>query len=132
MEIVNILAAGVASYAFGAVWYMILAKPWMAASGVEVDAVSGRPANSSDPVPYITAFVCSIVVAGLMRHIFAGASINTAGLGLLTGLGLGLFLVSPWIVTFYGFAGKPRILVLIDAGYATIGCGLIGLILALF
>ena len=51
MEFVKIVVAGLASFGFGAIWYMSLAKPWMAASGVELDASGQQPANRSDPVP---------------------------------------------------------------------------------
>ncbi len=34
MEVINVLAAAVAAFAFGAVWYIVMSKPWMAASGV--------------------------------------------------------------------------------------------------
>jgi len=49
MELLNVIAAGLASFAFGAVWYMSLAKPWAEASGVEVDA-EGKPVNDG-PLP---------------------------------------------------------------------------------
>lgn len=132
MEILNVIAAGVAAYAFGALWYMSLSKTWMEASGVAVDPDTGKPANASDPLPYITSFVATLVVAGMMRHVFASAGIDTLSKGAVTGIGIGLFLVSPWVATFYGFGGKPRILTLIDCGYATIGCTLIGIVLTLF
>ncbi len=132
MEFLNILVAAAARYGFGAVWYMVLSKRWVEASGVEISATTGRPVNASDPVPYVTAFVASVVVAGLMRHMFESAGIAGLGKGLVTGLGIGLFLVSPWIATFYGFANRPRALVLIDCGYATIGCGLMGVVLTSF
>ena len=132
MEFINVVAAAIASFAFGAVWYMSLAKPWMAASGVELDATGQQPANRSDPVPYITSFLAAILVAGMMRHIFALSGIDTVGKGVVSGFGIGLFLVTPWIATFYGFGGKPRKLLLIDGGYATFGCAVIGLVLTLF
>ena len=34
MEFLSVIAAGVAAFVFGAVWYTVLAKPWMAVSGV--------------------------------------------------------------------------------------------------
>ena len=34
MEILNVLAAAVGAFAFGAAWYMSLAKQWMAATGI--------------------------------------------------------------------------------------------------
>ncbi|MEP1929852.1 MAG: DUF1761 domain-containing protein [Paracoccaceae bacterium] len=132
MELVKIVAAGVASFAFGAVWYMSLAKPWMAASGVKLDASGEAPANRSDPIPYITSLLASIIVAGMMRHVFALSGIDTVAKGIVAGFGIGLFLVTPWIATFYGFTGKPRNLLFIDGGYATFGCTVIGLVLTLF
>lgn len=131
MEFINVLAAAIAAYIFGAVWYMTLAKPWMAASGVEVGE-DGRPANSSDKVPYIISIICLIVVAGMMRHMFSLAGIDTVGKGLVAGLGVGLFLATPWIATNYTFAGRPRNLIVIDGGYATIGCTVIGIVLTIF
>ncbi|MBO9473251.1 DUF1761 domain-containing protein [Shimia sp. R10_1] len=130
MGFVAVIAATVASYVFGSVWYMVLAKPWMAAAEVKLGA-NGRPANASKPTPYIAAFVCTFVVAGMMRHVFALSGITDIGAGLMSGLGIGLFLATPWIVTNYGFAGRPPVLMLIDGGYATIGCMIIGLVLTL-
>ncbi|WP_195821062.1 DUF1761 domain-containing protein [Roseobacter sp. MH60115] len=131
MEYLSVLIAGVAGFMFGAVWYTVLADKWMAASGVALDE-SGKPANRSDPVPYITSLLGAILVAGMMRHTFELSGIDTVGKGLVSGLGIGLFLVSPWIATFYSFGARPRSLILIDGGYATFGCTLIGIVLTLF
>jgi len=131
MEIVRILAAGLASYAFGAVWYMSLAKSWMAAADVEADE-TGRPQNAAGAMPYIIALVGSVIVAGMMRHVFSLSGIEGADKGLISGIGIGLFLVTPWIATNYGFAGRSRMLMVIDGGYATVGCGIMGFVLTLF
>ena len=69
MGFLAVIAAAVASFVFGSIWYMSLAKPWMAASGVDLDE-NGNPANRSNPVPYITSFLCALLVAGMMRHVF--------------------------------------------------------------
>lgn len=131
MEIVNVLVAAIAAYAFGAVWYMALAKPWMEAAGVEAGE-DGRPANGAGALPYIIAFVGAVVAAGMMRHVFNLSGIDGPMKGLVSGLGIGLFLATPWISTNYGFAGRPMKLTLIDGGYATLGCAIIGLVLTLF
>lgn len=126
MGIVSVVVAAIASYAFGAVWYMSLAKPWMAAVGLtEADV------NRKDPKPFIISFLATVVVAGMTRHVFIMSGIDTAGAGLMGGLGLGLFIAVPWLVTNYAYAGRPRNLMLIDGGYATIGCAIIGLVLGL-
>ena len=131
MGILSVLAAAIAAYVFGTIWYMSLAKPWMAATGVTVGE-DGRPENSSDPIPYIVAFVMAILVAGMMRHIFIMAGIDGVGKSLITGLGLGLFVAAPWIVNNVMFSGKPKQLALIDGGYAAGGCAVAGLVLGLF
>ncbi|MBT2131881.1 DUF1761 domain-containing protein [Aliiroseovarius lamellibrachiae] len=131
MGILSVLAAAVAAYVFGTIWYMSLAKPWMAATGVAVGE-DGRPENASNPIPYIVAFVMAILVAGMMRHIFTMAGIDGVGKSLITGLGLGLFVAAPWIVNNVMFSGKPKKLALIDGGYAAGGCAVAGLVLGLF
>ncbi|MEP3636198.1 MAG: DUF1761 domain-containing protein [Paracoccaceae bacterium] len=128
MEIFTVVAAGLASFVFGAIWYSVLAKPWMAASGVELDE-KGRPANRSNPLPYITAVIGAILIAGMMRHVLVLSGIDGPIQGLVAGLGIGLFVVTPWLATFYGFSGRPMRLLAIDGGYATLGSGLIGLVL---
>ncbi|MEM6478644.1 MAG: DUF1761 domain-containing protein [Pseudomonadota bacterium] len=130
MEFLNVVAAGVGGFVFGAVWYTLFANRWMAVSGVSV--VDGKPANQSDPKPYIVGIIAAIIVAGMMRHIFIGAEIDGLGRGALYGAGLGLFISVPWLATCYGFAGRPTALTLIDAGYATGASAVIGLILVLF
>ena len=131
MEFLSVIVAAVASYAFGAVWYMILSKPWMEASGVAVGE-DGRPANASNPVPYIVAFIATLLVAGMMRHVFNLSGIDTVDKGLMSGVGIGLFLATPWLMTCYGFAGRPVRLLFIDGGYVTIGCTIMGVVLTLF
>lgn len=126
-----VLAAAGASWMFGALWYGLLAKPWMAASGVEVGA-DGRPVGSKQAAPYIISLVCAVLVAGMLRHIFVLSGITTPVSGLVSGFGAGLFIATPWIATNYGFSGRPMMLTVIDGGYATIGCALMGLVLTLF
>jgi hypothetical protein len=86
----------------------------------------------SSRVPYITSLLASIIIAGMMRHMFMLSGIDIVVKGIVAGFGIGLFLVTPWIATFYGFNGTPRKLLLIDGGYATLGCTVIGLVLTLF
>lgn len=131
MEFVSVAIAGLAGFGFGAIWYTVLAQKWMIASGVPLND-AGVPANRSDPVPYITSLLGAILVAGMMRHVFELSGIDTVAKGLVSGFGIGLFLVSPWITTFYSFGARPKSLILIDGGYATFGCTVIGTVLMLF
>lgn len=130
MEWINVIAAAVGAFVWGAIWYGVLGNQWMAASGVPVK--DGKPANQSNPINYIVALLACIVVAGMMRHVFAGGGVEGLGRGAIYGAGLGLFIACPWLVTCYGFADRPRSLALIDSGYVIGGCAAIGLILNLF
>ena len=127
MEILSVLVAAAAAYAFGAVWYMVMAKPWMEAAGLTEDSI-----NNKNPTPFIISGVAVVLVAGMMRHMFATSNVSTPWEGLVSGFGLGLFIAVPWIATNYGFAQRPMKLTLIDGTYATVGCTLIGLVLMLF
>ena len=131
MGIITVLAAAAASWIFGAVWYGIMAKPWMAASGVAVTP-EGKPENATNPTPYVVSIICAILCAGMMRHIFVLSDIVGVWEGMVSGFGIGAFLATPWIATNYAFAGRPAMLTVIDGAYAIIGCTLMGLVLTLF
>lgn len=129
MGLFNVLVAAAAAWIFGAAWYMALSKPWMAAAGIECDE-NGRPVNDS-ALPYILSAIAMIVVAGMMRHIFSMAGIDTGAKGLVAGLGIGAFFITPWTMINNAYGGRPFMLAVIDGGYAIGGCALIGLVLTI-
>jgi len=92
MEYINVLVAGIAAFASGAVWYMALSKPWMAATGITEDQ-----AESGNPKIYILSLIFAIISAGMIRHIFVLSGVDTIGEGIVSGFGIGLFVVAPWI-----------------------------------
>jgi hypothetical protein len=130
MGFLAVIVAAVATFAVGAAYYMALAKPWMEASGIEVGE-DGKPVDGESPIPYIVSFVMILLVAGMMRHTFALSGIDTVGKGLVSGLGIGAFFISPWIFINTGYSNRPWKLALIDSGYATIGCAVMGVVLML-
>ncbi len=131
MQFVAVLVAAIAGFGTGAVWYMALSGPWIAVSGVRLGP-DGKPVPPEGLSPMIVGFVAVLLVAGMMRHIFGMAGIDTAGEGLGAGLGIGAFLISPWLAMCYAFAGRSGRLTVIDGGYAVLGCAVIGLVLTLF
>ena len=130
MGFLAVIVAAAAGFGVGAIWYGIFAKPWMADTGIKVGP-DGKPENTS-PVPYVLAAVAMILVAGMMRHTFAMSGIDTVTNGVVSGLGIGLFFISPWIMINNGYGDRPFRLTLIDGGYATVGCAVMGLVLVLF
>ncbi|HCZ01100.1 MAG: hypothetical protein A3D16_02390 [Rhodobacterales bacterium RIFCSPHIGHO2_02_FULL_62_130] len=131
MEFLNVVAAALGAFAFGAVWYITLSKPWVAAAGIPVDA-NGKPQGDGSPMPFVIGIIAMIVVAGMMRHIFQMANIDSIGKAVIAGAGIGAFFVTPWLAMNYAFSMRKTALILIDAPNVIIGCTIMGLILALF
>ncbi|MCW1952477.1 MAG: DUF1761 domain-containing protein [Octadecabacter sp.] len=130
MGFISVIAAALAGFGFGAIWYMSLATPWIEAAGIKTDE-NGKPEGDT-MAPYTMALAAMVLVAGMMRHTFALSGIETVGKGLMSGLGIGLFFISPWIMINNGYTSRPFKLTLIDGGYATFGCAIIGAVLGLF
>jgi len=130
MGLLSVILAAVAAFIFGAIWYGVLAGPWKEASGVPLGE-DGNPINAKSPVPYVTSLICILLVAGMMRHSFATAGIDTVGKGFLSGAGIGLFFITPWLALTNGYNARPHKLTAIDGGYATFGCAIAGAVLTL-
>ncbi len=131
MEIVKVVVAALAGFAVGAAWYMTLAKPWMKAAGIPMTP-EGKPKGNGSPMPFVVSGVAMMLVAGMMRHVFGMAGIDTVAEGLTGGLGIGLFFIVPWLAMNYAYAMRRGILTVLDGGYAVLGCAVIGLVLTLF
>lgn len=131
LEIINVLVAAVVVFAAGAVWYMKLAEPWMEAANIKRNA-DGQPEGGQNPGLYAYTFVMQLMVAGMMRHVFELAVIDSPVKGLVAGVGVGLFFISPWIAINNAYGQRPVKLTVIDGGYATLACALMGLVLTLF
>ncbi len=128
MEILKVILAAAGCFAAGAAWYIALSKPWIEAAGIPTDE-SGKPQGNGSPMPFVVSFIAALMMAGLLRHVFAMTGIATAGAGLTAGFGVGLFILAPWVAMNYAYAMRPKNLTLIDGGYAIIGPTVIGLIL---
>ena len=127
MGVLSIILAAVAALIFGAIWYGIIGKQWMEASGLTEESIDRK-----NPAPYIVSFICAVLVAGMFRHVLAMSGVETLGKSALTGLGLGLFIVAPWIATNVMFSQRSKSLIWMDGIYPTIGMALMGIVLALF
>ena len=124
MEVVSVIAAAVAAWIFGAIWYGVIGKQWMAASGLTEETIDRK-----NPAPYIVSFICTIIVAGMTRHVLAGSGIEEVGKAALPGFGLGLFIATPWIATNVMFSQRNRSLIWMDGVYPTIGMALMAVVL---
>ena len=87
MDIFAVIVAAAVGFAIGALWYGVFRRQWVANSGVPTDA-TGAPTNGGNPVTYLGAYICILLVTGMMRHIFSMAEIDTMLKGLMAGGGI--------------------------------------------
>jgi hypothetical protein len=131
MEFLNVIAAALAAFAFGAVWYMSMSKAWIAAAEIPVDA-DGKPQGNGSLMPFVVGLVAMLLVAGMMRQVFAISALTTVGQGVMGGFGIGAFLITPWVAMNYAFGMRKPALTLIDGVNSVVGCTIMGAVLNAF
>jgi Protein of unknown function (DUF1761) len=127
MEFLNVIAAAVAAFAFGAVWYIAMSRPWMAASGV-----TEEQQKNGGPMPFVVGLVAMVIVAGMMRHMLGTSGVTTVGGGAIAGFGIGAFLITPWVAMNYAFGMRKPSLTVIDGVNSVVGCTIMGAVLNAF
>jgi len=131
MGFLVVILAAVVAFGFGAVWYTWMAKPWIKAAGIPVDA-SGKPMGNGSAMPFVVGFAAQMLVAGMMRHIFVQSGLDTVPEGIMGGFGIGALLITPWMTMNYAFAARPYRLSVLDGVNAVVGCTLMGTVFGLF
>lgn len=131
MELINVIVAAALAFGLGAIWYGVFAEPWMNAVGMERDE-NGKPKGGQNPMMFAATFVMQLFVAGMMRHIFALSGIDTIAKGVVSGIGIGLFFIVPWIAINNMYGMRSLKLTVIDGGYAVAACTIMGIVLTLF
>lgn len=130
MQYLAVILAAAVAYGFAAFWYTKMSLPWAVAAGIPV--VDGKPKGNGSPLPFVVGAVMQLLVAGMMRHIFLMAGLDTLVEGVMGGFGIGAFLITPWVAMNYAFAGRPMKLTLLDGVNSVVGCTLMGVVLSLF
>src|SRR6185369_5907707 len=126
--IIAILAAGVAGWVFGAVWYGVLSKPWQRALGLNPDDCKDKKMPMA---PMVASFLVAVVMSAVLYHLLA--SLGARGLmpseimGLI--LGAGLLLTSTLVNNM--FQGRSFTLTVIDGGHWTLALVIESVVIAL-
>jgi Protein of unknown function (DUF1761) len=137
LSVVNywaVLVSAIAAWVLGAVYYMALAKPWMAAQGWNSEADMLGPSGKTSPLPFVTSFVAELIMAwmlaGILWHVGQGAF--TVKNGLISGFLVWLGFVATAISVNYAFSKRSLALIVIDTGHWLIVLLLMGLILGIW
>ena len=115
-----VVAAAIASFAFGAVYYTVLGKVWLAAVGKTEEEI--KPNRSA--VPFVVSFVGLLVMAAVLAaHHFGqyAAETGMAGQDAATAAGSAVLIWLAFVVTVMAtnnaFQGNSFGLTVIDAGH---------------
>jgi len=122
---IAVVVAAVAGFAFGAVWYMAVAKLWMAALGI-----TEQP--KPKPAPFIIAFVAQLVMAWMLAGALGHLGDVSVLAGLITGALLWVGFVATTLVVNHRFQGAKWSLTLVDGGHWLGVLLIMGLVLGLF
>jgi hypothetical protein len=124
----GVIVATVASWALGAVWYMVFANQWLAAIGKTRDQINGK-----DPTPYIFSVVVQLVmaffVAAITPALFEATNIVS---GIQTGVLMWLGFVITSMIQNHRYEGAPWSRTIIDGGYMLAVLVVQGLVIGIF
>lgn len=126
---IAIVIATVASMALGMAWYMVLSKPWIAATGRSEEEIRA----GAGPAPFGWAAICQLVMAVFIARLTPMIMGETNWIsGASTGALLwGGFIVTSMIIN-HRYQGQKWTLTAIDSGYL-LGVALVqGIIIGLF
>ena len=119
LNYIAIAVAAAASFIFGGVWYGLLAKPWMQATGLDEARIKAASRGANGTWSYILAFVCQLimacVLAGLMGHL--GENQVTIRNGLISAVFVWLGFIATTITVNHTFQQRLGMLTLIDTGH---------------
>lgn len=124
---VAVVVAAVLFFALGAVWYTVLAEPWLAGIGKTVEQLTKE--NGGSPLPYVVGFVAVLVMCYTLAWIVQRGMEPTVGSGALTGATVAFGIVGATLALNYGFEVRGVTLWLINAGYVLVGLVLAGAII---
>lgn len=115
MNWIAILAAGIAAWALGALWYspLLFGKAWQKESGLSEESIK----NANMPLIFGTSAVMMIIMSAGLAMFFQGDETMNAVKGLQMGLMTGLLFVATSTAINYLYQRKSFKLWLIDAAY---------------
>jgi hypothetical protein len=130
-NIVSLFVAAVAAWIFGAIYYSVLGKAWLAAQGETPETMKAKNAGKSaaaKAAPFVISFVAELVMAGAMQGILFHSGMHTAHTGLIAGALCWLGFVLTTTLVNNAYPGRRFMLTVIDSGHWLIVLIIIGAI----
>ena len=112
--IIAILAAGLAGWVFGAIWYTSLSRPWQRAHGINPEDCKDQ---KMPMMPLVIAFLGAIVMAATLYHILTNLGVMGVTHGAIAGLTIGVGFLFIATMVNNQFQQKNWVATLIDGGH---------------
>lgn len=111
IDLIAVVAAAVASFIFGALWYGILGKPWMRAARLTPED------TKPDPVTFAITFLCQLVMAAVFAGIIYHTGSTDVRAGIISAVLVWAGIVVTTLIVNHRFQKMPWSLTLIDGGH---------------
>jgi Protein of unknown function (DUF1761) len=127
-----IFIAAVVAWLAGAIYYTVLAKPWVAAQGLAVEqhkAMIAAKSGIAKFAPFILTFVAEVIMAWVLAGMVGHLGSVTIRSAVISGLFVWAGFVITTLLVNNAFAGRRYMLTLIDAGHWLLVVVLMGLVI---
>ena len=112
--IIAILAAGVAGWIWGAIWYGVLGKPYQRALGLNPEDCKGK---KMPVLPMVAAFLAALVMSAVLYQLLTNLGVLGVRDSMVAGLTIGVGFVLTTVLVNNMFQQKSATLTLIDGGH---------------
>jgi hypothetical protein len=119
-----VMAAALANFALGGLWYGIFGHLWLQALGKKLADLNPR-----DPKPYVVAAVSSVVSAATLAVLIKNMGATTLDLQLLVAALVGVGICAFTAVKHYAFSDWSLRLFAIDLGLDVVGFLMMALVM---
>jgi len=123
-----ILAAGLAGWIFGAVWYGALSKSYQRALGLNPDDCKDKKMPMA---PMVVAFLAALVMSAVLYQLLTNLGVLGVMGAAIAGLTLGVGFLATSIVVNNMFQQKSAMLTIIDAGHWVLALVIESVVIAL-
>lgn len=120
---VSVWTASIVFFVLGAIWYSVMAEPWIAGSGLTSEQITRAP------LPFVVGFVAILVMCYTLAWLMQRLQAATLGGGLRLGAIVAAGFIAATLALNYGFEARSVTLWLINSAYVVVGLALAGAII---
>ena len=124
---VSVWIASIVFFVLGAIWYSVMAAPWIAGIGKTSEQITREQAGS--PLPFVVGFVAILVMCYTLAWLMQRLQAATLGGGLRLGAIVAAGFIAATLALNYGFEARSITLWLINSAYVVVGLALAGAII---